>query len=77
MTKNSLDMLEEKTRQAVEALESLRRDNERLVQELRDRGDEGGGAAAPLDEEIQLLRQERDAVRERVEGLIHLLEASL
>ena len=68
--KSTLDRLEERTRQAVEALQALRRDNKKLQSDLESAGQAGDGGSA----ELQLLREEREAVRARVEGLVRVLE---
>ena len=73
MDKSTLDRLEERTRQAVAALQALRRDNEKLQSELQGSGKAAGGDA----EELHILREERQAVRERVEGLVRVLEEAL
>lgn len=74
-----LERLEEKTRRAVEALTALRSENERLSRELDEAratpSDDSGREA--LEDQLRLLRDERQAVRNRVEGLIRMIEEAL
>ena len=71
-----LDNLEQKIRRTLQDLEELREENRRLglgmggvtTQEA------GGADVERLEGELRLLREERTAVRERVEHLIALLE---
>jgi FtsZ-binding cell division protein ZapB len=76
-----LERLEEKTRRAVEVLAALRSENERLSRELEEAKDratpaEDSGREA-LEDQLRLLRDERQAVRNRVEGLIRMIEEAL
>lgn len=71
-----LDRLEQKIRTVVAEMETLRQENHRLGQELdrAARGATGGEEMERLERQLDLLREERAAVRERVERLIGLLE---
>lgn len=75
-----LDKLEQKARRAAETLSSLREENDRLTRALgnaRTMDDSGAESRERLEERMSVLQEERDAVRERVEELITLLEEAL
>ena len=60
----------------LQKMEELRSENRRLTRQLH-----GGKGAAPpasehIEEQLQLLQEERATVRSRIEGLIDWMEAS-
>lgn len=78
MKKEVLERLEEKARRVVETMAALREENQRLSRQLEDAGpDREDDGRKRLEQEVRLLRDEREAMRERVENLIHLLEGSI
>jgi FtsZ-binding cell division protein ZapB len=76
MDNEMLNRLEEKVRAALEKMEELRQENRRLTRQLQ--GSKGDAREAPdhLEEQLQLLQDERATVRSRIEGLIDWMEAS-
>ena len=66
----TLDILEEKIHKLLEAVDSLRRDNEGLTVKLIEKEEEAKG----LKQDLENLLAEKERVRERVAHLIKCVE---
>ena len=90
MTTKALDRLEKKVRLLVEALEEAREQNVSLRRRLEARGKNAGDDAVPqeapaspsppsgragnVERQLELLQEERAAIRDRVERAISMIE---
>lgn len=76
MEHDALNRLEEKIRKAVQEMERLRQENQRLAGEAKAGSKRSTSAESGIESELRLLQSERDAVRTRIEGLIEWMEAA-
>ncbi len=76
MEHDALNRLEEKIRKAVQEMERLRQENQRLTGEAKAGSKRSTSAESGIESELRLLQSERDAVRTRIEGLIEWMEAA-
>ncbi len=75
---DKLDALETKIRRAADTIRKMREERDTIDKQLRLARDEARRAAAaddgPLREELDRLRQERQTIARRIEGMIDLIE---
>ena len=76
MDDDTLNRLEKKIQKVVSELERLREENRELAASAKQGGGKSASAAKSMEPELGLLREERTAVRTRIEGLIESMEAA-